>query len=372
MQIKVCHLTSVHPINDVRIFVKQCTSLAANGFDVTLIACGDTAYEDIQNGVKRISLNVPIKSRLQRMRKRSKAVLRKAIEIDSDIYHLHDPELIAIGLYLSKRGKIVIYDAHEDLPLQMLSKPYLNGLSRRIFSILTNLYLKYACSKLSAVVTATPKIESKFNTFTRKVVNINNFPILDEFSLVQHVWSSKSKQVCYIGGFSQTRGIKEIVSAMSLVQGEVRLSLGGCFNEPGFDSLVKSLPGWSSVDNLGFLDRAGVSKLLSNSYAGLVTLHPTQNYIDSLPVKMFEYMAAGLPVIASNFPLWKEIIEVHNCGICVDPTKPEEIANAIDLLVSNPELAREMGENGKRAVNEKFNWKSEEKKLIDLYESLLK
>lgn len=368
--IKVAHLTSVHQRYDTRIFLKQCKSLANSGYDVSVIVA-DGKGDEIKDSIDIYDVGRP-KNRIFRMLNTTRQVYREAIKLNADVYHFHDPELIPVGVLLKKRGKIVIYDAHEDLPLQILSKPYLNVLLRKIFSRLTTQYLRFACSKFNAIVAATPVIEEKFKAISKKVVNINNFPMLEEFCHASTDWSSKNKQVCYIGGFSTVRGIREIVSAIALVKDEVRLVLGGNFNEPGLDLLVKSLPGWSLVDEMGFLGRDGVSKLLSDSYAGLVTLQPTQNYIDSLPVKMFEYMAAGLPVIASNFPLWKDIIEVHNCGICVDPTKPEEIANAIDFLIGNPKLAKEMGENGKRTVNEKFNWKAEEKKLFDLYESLLK
>ena len=124
------------------------------------------------------------------------------------------------------------------------------------------------------------------------------------------------------------------------------------------------------MDYRGWLDRQGVKTVLNESFAGLVTLHPIVNYLDALPVKMFEYMAAGLPVIASNFALWKQIIEGNQCGLCVDPLNPKAIAEAIDYLVTHPEEAEKMGLNGQRAVQELYNWGNEERKLIQLYESL--
>lgn len=96
------------------------------------------------------------------------------------------------------------------------------------------------------------------------------------------------------------------------------------------------------------------------------------NYLDSLPIKMFEYMSAGIPVVASNFPLWKEIIEKNRCGVCVDPLSPKDIAKAINFIVQNPQIAQKMGENGKRAILEKYNWQIEEQKLFNIYEGLLK
>jgi glycosyltransferase involved in cell wall biosynthesis len=161
-----------------------------------------------------------------------------------------------------------------------------------------------------------------------------------------------------------------MVQAMALVESDVRFSMGGSFSEAGFEQAVKAVAGWAKTDHLGWLDRAGVKQVLNDSVAGLVTLHPVINYLDSLPVKMFEYMAAGLPVIASDFPLWKSIIEENQCGLCVDPLDPKAIADAIDYLVNHPTEAEQMGRNGQKAVQEKYNWGIEEQKLLAFYRTL--
>jgi glycosyltransferase involved in cell wall biosynthesis len=122
---------------------------------------------------------------------------------------------------------------------------------------------------------------------------------------------------------------------------------------------------------LGWLDRGGVSDILSHSMAGLVTFLPAPNHIQAQPNKLFEYMSAGIPVIASNFPMWREIIADNDCGLLVDPLNPADIANAIDYLVSNPEEAQRMGANGRRAVHKRYSWTSEEKKLFAFYERTL-
>ena len=125
------------------------------------------------------------------------------------------------------------------------------------------------------------------------------------------------------------------------------------------------------MDALGFVNRKGVRATLARSMAGLVLLHPIINYIDALPRKMFEYMSAGIPVIASNFPLWKEIVEGNQCGLTVNPLSPEKIVRAIEHLITHPEKARRMGKNGQRAVLAKYNWKQENAKLLGLYKKLM-
>lgn len=309
---------------------------------------------------------------MDRIFKTTRRVFDKALELDADIYHLHDPELIPIGLKLRRSGKKVIFDSHEDVPKQMLAKPYLNRPLRWSLAKILVRYERWACNRFDAIVTATPFIRDKFLAINSNSVDINNFPMLGELAPSSVDWSQKRNEVCYVGVIGTARGIKETIKAMDQVRSGVRLQLGGRFSEKDVESEVKGYPGWHNVDELGWLNRDGVKSTLNHSMAGLVTLHPIINYIDALPVKMFEYMSAGLPVIASDFPLWREIIEGNECGLCVDPMNPGEIAEAIDFLVNNPDQAKQMGERGQRAVRERYNWAIEEKKLIDLYAALAK
>jgi glycosyltransferase involved in cell wall biosynthesis len=173
-----------------------------------------------------------------------------------------------------------------------------------------------------------------------------------------------------VGGITRTRGAHEMLRALVLVPG-VRLLLCGKFEDAALEAEMRAAPGWPQVDYLGHVGREQVREVLAASFAGLVTLQPMPSYLDSLPIKMFEYMSAELPVIASGFPLWRGIVEAHGCGICVDPLDPAAIADAIRALRDSPERVRAMGAAGQRAVRQVFNWPQAERELLAFYAALL-
>lgn len=364
---KVAHLTSVHPPFDTRIFLKECYSLARSGRDVSLVACH--THDETVNGVKVAAIN-RASGRLARMVFTSASVLRRAIETGAKIFHFHDPELIPVGIILKVLGKKVIYDAHEDLPKQIEAKEWLPPIARRPTAFAASLLGKLAGMTFDHIVAATPSIAENFPA--RKTTIVQNFPLIEEFTEDEpRRFTLRPSHVAYIGGISSARSAQEMVEAIGLVNDRAaRLKLAGRLESQQLAGDLKTLPGWERTDYLGVLDRAQVSDLLAQSRVGLVTLKPTPNHLMSNPVKMFEYMAAGVPVVASDFPHWRSIIAETGAGLLVDPAKPSEIANAINWVLSNEDAAAEMGERGRRAVLDRYNWKVEEKKLVGVYDGL--
>jgi glycosyltransferase involved in cell wall biosynthesis len=370
---KICHLTSVHPPEDIRIFVKECRYLKQAGFDVSLIVGNSETY--IKDGVKIFGVEINAGNRYMRILKGPQKVYQKALEIDADIYHFHDPELLPIGLLLKKKGKKVIYDVHEDVPEQVMSKEWIPSTLRSSISKQVKRIEKYAASRFDAVVTATPTINDRFKMYNPKSFTVHNFPITNELigdGKIEDSTPVSEKTAIYIGGITKLRGIAEMVDAIEVVNNHksITLTLAGKFSPESLEEDMQSKSGWKYVDHAGWLNRDEVKNYLGNAFAGLVLLHPEPRYTVSYPIKLFEYMSAGIPVIASNFPLWEQIVNESKCGICVDPLNIEQIAEAILSIHTNPQAAKEFGENGRKAILNKYNWEKEAEKLVNIYNQL--
>jgi glycosyltransferase involved in cell wall biosynthesis len=345
----------------------MCCSLQRKGFDVVLIVA-DGQGNEIKDNVKIIDVG-RASNRFLRILNIPGKIFDKAKKLKADLYHVHDPELLPISLKLRRLSLRVVFDSHEDVPKQILNRDYLPKSMLWLMSICIGLYEIYCAKKLNGIICATPYIASKFSKINNFSIDINNYPLISEFDINENP-RRKRNEICYIGNISLARGIKEMITALSSADTRISMNLCGKFSESGLEESCRSLTGWNRVVYHGFIGRKDVVNIMERSILGFVILHPIPNYIDSLPVKMFEYMASGLPVIASNFPLWKEIIAESNSGICVDPLDTLSIAAAINYIFNNPDIAEIMGENGKKAVNDRYNWNIEETKLIDFYNKI--
>jgi glycosyltransferase involved in cell wall biosynthesis len=368
---KICVLTSAHPPSDVRIFHKECKSIARAGYDVTLIASVD---EDcIRDGIKLVGLP-RWKNRLDRVLRGSIAIYKKAREINADMYHFHDPELIPAALLLRLAGKKVVYDIHEDLPRTISYKPYIPSFLKGLVSQAAECVEDWAGSRFSALVAATPTIGKRFRAVNDNVAVVNNYPRIEEIELPSDSATEKRETtLLYVGmRITRARGAEEMVRAMGLLPGrlQARLKLVGAWDSAELPRSLSSIPGWNRTEFVGPLNRTGVANELRKASVGLVLLHPEPNYVASQPVKLFEYMCAGIPVIVSDFPVCREIVGKARCGLLVNPLDPDEISRAMEYLLTHPEEAQEMGRRGFQAVHENYNWANEEKILVQMYDRL--
>jgi len=369
---KVCILTTVHPALDVRIFHKEAKTLASAGYNVTLIAQHDK--EEIVEGIKIIPLPKP-KNRLERFLKLDYLLLKKAFEQKADIYHFHDPELVSIGILLKLFRKKVIYDVHEDYEAKMLNKDWIPRFLRKSIAIGFGAFEKLFSKIFDYIIVADNVIYPKFRHFLiNKMVIVRNFPPIHNFKQEKNKGKNKTFVCIYAGGLSENRGLFKMVEALKYINSSIELFLLGGFENKEDLNELKGLEEFKRVKYFGQKSWHEVMKFLAVSDAGLNLLQPVPAYLyaGENTIKIFEYMMMGLPVISSDFPNLRKIIEEAKCGICVDPANSKEIAKAIEYLTEHPDEARKMGENGRKAVLEKYNWENESKKLLKVYEELSK
>lgn len=364
--IKVCHVTSAHKSLDVRIFQKQCTSLAKAGYDTYLVAGGDSL---VKNGVNIVGVGEFNGGRLKRMTSKARAVYKKALELDCDIYQLHDPELLPYALKLKRKGKKVIFDSHESIIDNITEKEYINKSFRFVISKIFDKYLKYVSKRIDAVITVTPHIVDYYEGISKKTVMITNYPMIkDEINCDL----PNSRTIVFAGGVVSSWSHENIIKALQLV--DATYNLCGPCNE-AYLMKLNELDTSKKLKYKGVIPYEQSLGLINNSGIGMALCKPRPNVGGTLGTlgntKLFEYMMNSKPIICTDFILWKEIVNKYNCGICVDPENIEEIANAINYLLDNPEIAKEMGQNGRRAIEQEFNWDIEVQKLFKLYEEIL-
>ena len=367
---KVCHMTSAHDPEDIRIFHKECVSLAKNGYDVYLVERGDS-YE--KNGVHIVGVGTIPDSRLQRMTQGARRVYEAALALDCDIYHFHDPELLPYGVMLKKKGKKVIFDSHERYTYQLRDKPYLPHWMSGAVAALYGRYEEYVLGKLDAVIfPCTMDGKNPFEGLCRRTPIISNAAILDEFyNLYDPAAEKNPRQICYVGALTESRGITADVLAASRA-GAV-LALAGEYSSEEYQSVLSQMPEYACVDYRGILNRSQVTDLIAQSCVGLCTFLDRGQYLhlDTFGIKVFEYLSMGVPVILSKSDFNCRMVEKYQFGVCVDPEDTDEIAEAIRYLIDHPDDARRMGENGRKAIRGGFNWGVEEKKLLGLYEDIM-
>ncbi len=364
--LRIAHLTTVHQRHDVRIFQKECASLAACGYEVHLLVA-DGQGGEARDGVILHDVG-SVRGRLRRMLLQPWRMWRVARRLKARLYHFHDPELLPVGLLLRLGGASVVYDTHEDVPRAVMSKYWIRPWLRHAVATVFERFEDFVARRLSAVIAATPHIARRFARINAQSVDINNYPLQRELE-APVAPRGDARTVCYIGGIGRIRGAIEMISALEHV--DARLILAGPFESAATEAAVRDLPGWVKVDYRGVVSRTAVREIMADSRAGLMFFHPEPNHVDAQPNKMFEYMSACIPVLASDFPLWRTLLVDAGAGVCADPLDPLAIARCIEALLADLPAAQAMGERGREAVMNRYQWQFEEAKLCQLYSVLL-
>lgn len=352
-----------HRAFDPRVFLKESRSLANAGFDVTFLVPHEN--DDERDGVRILS--VPRYPKGWKKLVTSPWLLyRRALTLPKDsIFQLHDSELLWIGLLLKIRGRRVIYDAHEDTPLQISYQHWIPKLLRKPYAWIYYLLEKIAGRWFDAIIIAEPVIAQYFPK--DKITLVRNFPILAQFSDLPP-YNSRSKKVIYVGLVSKVRGAVEMAEAAKLVTGEnFKMVFAGDFSPTALrDEIVSNYP----VECIPWMNAPELMKLVMDSIGGMIVPHPIERYITNYPVKVFEYMAAAMPVIVSKHGESARFVSQAGAGLLVDPLDPKQIGDAINWILTHPEAAAEMGARGRKAIEEKYNWEKESQALVALYTRL--
>lgn len=368
---KICQVTSLHKRYDIRIFKKYAVSNAKAGHESFLI-CADTFDDEIKDGVSIHSVKKTFNNRLSRFLFLRKALLNLALKVDADIYQLHDPDLLFLAKRLKKRKKIVVFDSHEDYSTCIATKEWIPFVLRKPAQIIYNAIQRKTLSIIDGAIGVNDTITDKLKKHNEHTITINNYPLL--FNEPAH---NNNDSLCFAGVLSKDYKHDVIVDLLNKHGGAIKYNLAGDPRSPFFEDVMKK-EGFRYVNFKNVISNEEVLQMYSESAVGLVISDYIANFNykqGSLGViKIFEYMMAGLPFIATDFDLWKPIIEDNEfgpTGICVDPNNVDEIEKAIMKLMKDRQLRLDYGKNGRKMAEKYYNWEILNTKMQRFYKELV-
>ena len=350
---------------------REAYSLREHGYDVTLIVNDEQGNETLGNGICVMSTGFIPQGRWQRMTESVHRIYNLGLARDADIYHLHEAELLTVALKLKQQGKRVIFDSHEFHSENIKGREWIPSGIRRQIAFLYKQYETYVCKRIDGVITvAYWKGKDWFEGRSRHSVQVGNYPRLNEYATVSVPPFSLRQGLCYTGGLSVERGITHLVKAGK--RAGVKVKLAGKFSSPIYEREI--LNSTDNVQYLGFItSRKDLFEMYANCAIGAALLLDVGQYasLENLPTKVYEYMAASMPVLISDFPYNRRLIEEYHFGLVANPNDVEEIATKITWLLGHPKEAEEMGKNGKRLLEEQFTWeRAAEPELLRLYREI--
>ena len=376
MPAKVCQLTNIHSPLDQRIFYKEALSLAAAGYDITIVGPGPADLEGPRAGVHIRTIPAP-QSPWERVLNLWR-LFKAGWQVNAELYHLHDPELLPLGAVLRLLGKKVIYDVHEHFPQVVFVRAWIPDLLRRPVSFLVDALERFLAGWLSGVVGV---VEEQAGRFGKGLFTpVKNFPRLEWFERHGHGLEPPVYDLIHVGSLSLERGgvfLLEIMNALRETHpGASLLSIGRFHTAKTEELFRQKLEQYDLAEKVECrTDRVAYDELGRIIQAGRIGLIPGQVSIQNLtpfvPTKLFEYLACGIPVVASALPSIRSFYAAADWGILVDPADARAHARAIGRLLDNPLEARAKGMRGRAVVEDKFNWDREAGRLLSFYQEVL-
>jgi glycosyltransferase involved in cell wall biosynthesis len=371
---RICHVCSGHRDDDARVFERECASLAETGYDVHLLANSSMRHSYSRQGVT-VHPVPQFSTRRERLLGRRR-IAESASALCPDIYHVHEPELLGAVLACA-RGKPVIWDVHEIYVDEIRAKPWIPKPLRPLVGVIWDRMERSMVRQCAAVVAATEWLAPRYRKLHDRVVVLNNFPRLpdkvDSVSLVR-----RENALVFTGTIAPNRGVLETIQAMAILKRKamvVTLDLAGTPNTREYlNELMQEAEHLGVRANItlhGHLTLGRTRSLQQTCGIGMVAHLMSEGNLVGCPVKLYEFMMFGLPLVYSDIPVFVSVAGESDAGISVIPGHPEQIAVAIESLLLNPAMARRFGENGRNAIYERFNWNHEWPKLRDLYLQLV-
>lgn len=368
---RVVIISPVHPADDIRVAKKEAHSLAQAGYQVILISQPTSSSPPI-SGIEYHPLKVP-HTRAQRFLQLP-ALVWKAVRLRGDIYHLHNPDTLPIGLALRIFGRRVVYDTHEDYSQRILVREWIPPWLRRPLAALIHGAEYLATFLFSHVIVTQQELADKLGGRATVIENppLTTGPALEEaHRLSPSIDPGASLRLVYMGSMSASRGLFRMVRLLEEINKHqsARLWLIGQIPEDLL-SASRAMHGWEWVDYLGPLDQGLGFAHVSRANVGLLLLDEVADYPFTSPNKLFEYMLLGIPFLANDFPKWRNLLVHLDAGWFVSPDDFSQILKWINALITEPSLGRQMGARGRKYILETFNWEKENQKLIDLYKKI--
>jgi len=371
-QTEILHLSAVHGGTDSRVVYREGCSLARR-YRLTMALT--RPEPSVHPGIW--FMGVPFFPQLwRRIVSVHPRLLWYALRSPARLVHLHDPELIPLGLLLTALGRTVIWDVHENTRRQFSAKKVHASFPLRW---LFNFFDRLARRHLHLIFAETSYL-AEYRPLRKPhavVLNYAPLPLLEPFRRTPD--TVLRPEFFYIGQLSFARGLNVLIAACARLHDEFPDFRVHLFGALGFDvfepTALTRVPGFGLAKHHllfhGPTDARRAFPVAARCLAGLALPKPVGDFPESYPTKLFEYMALGLPVIASDFPLYRAVVAPPGAGLCIDPTSPEALAGALRFLLQHPEASRQLGNRGRTAAEMRYSWASQEAVLFNFYGSLL-